>query len=73
MKLYDASLLIMISILVFFTVSSVVSYKYLGPDSLITKDSEKVIEGEAEAIILKETGIDIHLTEIQVPNASSQK
>jgi hypothetical protein len=33
---------------------------------VITKEAESVVETEAESLILKETGIDIPLTQIKV-------
>lgn len=59
MKFYDISLIIIISVLVISALVAGVSYKGLGPDNIITKDAEKVVEAELEALILKETGIDL--------------
>lgn len=61
MKFYDLSVIIIVSILVVSAIVGGISYKVLGPDSPITKEAEKVVETEAEALILKETGVDIPL------------
>ena len=61
MKLYDVSLIIILSVIAVSALVTFVSYKALGPDSFITKDAEQVLETEAEVLIKKETGIDINL------------
>lgn len=73
MKLYDLSLVVL---LIFFAASVIfvgVSYECLGPDSEITKDAEEIVEVEAEALIKKETGIEIPLPIPKVTNATNQK
>ena len=62
MKLYDASIVIIICILAVSAIATGVSYKYLGSDSVVTQDAEKILETEGEILIKKETGIDIPLT-----------
>jgi len=59
MKFYDAGVTIFIVIFVITCICAGVSYEYLGQSSIITQDLESAAEKEGEAIILKETGIDV--------------
>lgn len=59
MKFYDAGLTILIVVLVFSGIAGTVSYFVLGKDNPVTHDIENAVEKEGEAIILKETGIDV--------------
>lgn len=68
MKFYDAGLTILIIVLVATGIAGTASYFVLGKDSPITHDIESAAETEGEAIILKETGIDV-IPKPQVTNA----
>lgn len=63
MKLYDASLIIILSILVISAVIGTVSIKYFGPDNAIEEISED--------IILIETGKEIDLSPIKQPQVQN--
>ncbi len=54
MKLFDGGVILIISIVVFAAVIGVISSKYLGDDNALEEATEAVIE--------KETGLDIDLT-----------
>jgi hypothetical protein len=68
MKFYDAGLSIFIIVFVITCICAGVSYEYLGQSSPITQEIENIAEKEGEAIILKETGIDV-TPKPQVTNA----
>ncbi len=70
MKFYDAGLTIMIVFFVITCIAAGISYEYLGPSNKVTEVLEEGAEKEGEAIILKETGIDI-TPKPQVTNAVS--
>jgi len=59
MKFYDMGITILIVAFVLTCIVGGVSWEYLGQSSPITQEIEKVAEKEGEAIILKETGIDV--------------
>lgn len=59
MKFYDAGVTIFIVIFVVTCIAAGVSYEFLGQSSKITQSIEAVAEKEGEAIIMKETGIDV--------------
>ncbi len=70
MKLYDASLIIIITLILFSAAFTAVSYHFLGSNSPITKEGEAVTEAEVEALIFKETGVTV---KPQVQDATNQK
>lgn len=57
MKLYDASILIIVIVFVLTAAGTFASYKLLGPNSPVTKDAEQALEVEGEALVERETGI----------------
>lgn len=57
MKLYDAGATILIVFVIISLIAAGASYKLLGPDSVITKDLETVLEVEGETLIHKEESI----------------
>jgi hypothetical protein len=58
-KLFDASIVIILVCFAATAVAGFFSYKFLGKDSPVTNEIEQIAEKEGEAIILKETGIDV--------------
>ncbi len=62
MKFYDVSVLIILIVIGVTAAVGAISYKLLGPDNVITKDAETVLETEGEVLLNKVSGVTTPVT-----------